>query len=338
MKNNDPTMSTNTLDEAIDSLWADLESQADLPENRPLIAHYTSFSTIEKVLEKEEIWFSHPFYMNDTQELWYNMHLCQGVLEHECSRRVQDESTHVQVRNQIYLLQYLFHEIVGFHEKEYFKDIYVFCASIHKMNDQDGLLSMWRGYGDAGSGAAIVFDTRKFGKYEDFPFVFGQVEYRDDDWREKWIKEKITSYLKQLVQLTLSKQDVMRASHALLQRLLLFALFTKHPGYEEEQEWRVAYIGDRDRKKDFEEMFSYFSGARGIDPKLKLDFRNFAKLTAQPTTQPLSFVDTVDRIILGPTAGGPYAVEAMKRMLSASGKEQINVFQSSIPFRRTSTS
>ena len=40
-------------------------------------------------------------------------------------------------------------------------DTYVFCLSEHAKDDTDGLLSMWRGYGGNGNGAAIVFDAGK---------------------------------------------------------------------------------------------------------------------------------------------------------------------------------
>jgi Protein of unknown function (DUF2971) len=326
----------DAFNEAIESLWTDLEPGGDLRESQPLVAHYTSISTIEKILTNEEIWFSHPFYMNDTQELWHNMGLCQKALEEECSH-VQNDPLSQQAMDQIKLLRYAFHEIVKFYEQNYFQDIYVFCASEHRKDDDDGLLSMWRGYGESGSGAAIVFDTGKFAKDENSPFVVRKVTYQDDAWRENWIKEKINSYLQRLAQLQLADTQVVAASDALLQRFMSFALFTKHPGYIEENEWRVAYIGYLDRDKVFSPMFSYFSGPRGIEPKLKLDFENFAKLAAKPGTEPLVFAATVDRIIVGPSAGGPYAVESMKRMLSAIGKEQINVVPSRIPFRRTST-
>jgi hypothetical protein len=42
---------------------------------------------------------------------------------------------------------------------EHLLDLYVFCLSVHSQADTDGLLSMWRGYGGNGRGAAIVFDT-----------------------------------------------------------------------------------------------------------------------------------------------------------------------------------
>ncbi len=39
--------------------------------------------------------------------------------------------------------------------------IHITCFSEYESGDNVGLLSMWRGYGEDGEGAAIVFDTAK---------------------------------------------------------------------------------------------------------------------------------------------------------------------------------
>ena len=44
-------------------------------------------------------------------------------------------------------------------DAEHVLDVYVFCLSEHQPNNQDGVLSMWRGYGANGAGAALVFKT-----------------------------------------------------------------------------------------------------------------------------------------------------------------------------------
>jgi hypothetical protein len=50
-------------------------------------------------------------------------------------------------------------------------DTYIFCLSQHRPTDNDGLLSMWRGYGGQGRGAAIVFDAGKVDLGAQFTFV-----------------------------------------------------------------------------------------------------------------------------------------------------------------------
>jgi len=44
-----------------------------LSSNPPLLAHYTSVEVAEQIIKNEEIWLSHPFYMNDLEELRFGM-------------------------------------------------------------------------------------------------------------------------------------------------------------------------------------------------------------------------------------------------------------------------
>jgi hypothetical protein len=72
-------------------------------------------------------------------------------------------------------------------------DTYVFCLSKHEKNDTDGLLSMWRGYGGNGNGAALVFDTAKIAARDESPLVIAHVHYGTgqmrEDWLQRWIGE-----------------------------------------------------------------------------------------------------------------------------------------------------
>ena len=55
-------------------LWADMQPEPP-PGQVPLLAHYTSIRTLERIAETGEIWFSNPLYMNDVDELRYGMTL-----------------------------------------------------------------------------------------------------------------------------------------------------------------------------------------------------------------------------------------------------------------------
>ena len=66
------------------------------------------------------------------------------------------------------------------------------CFSVYAPDDTDGLLSMWRGYGEDGTGAAVVFDSSKLIVTEGrTPFVLAKVEYGTTDKRLNWINQKI---------------------------------------------------------------------------------------------------------------------------------------------------
>ncbi|WP_201765397.1 hypothetical protein, partial [Xanthomonas citri] len=59
----------DAFEACVDGLWSDLSEDEHFPSKRPLLAHYTSLSTMESIFRGEEIWMSHPFLMNDDEEL-----------------------------------------------------------------------------------------------------------------------------------------------------------------------------------------------------------------------------------------------------------------------------
>src|SRR5712664_2688178 len=65
-------------------LWSDISHAEQFPAQRPLLAHYTSMATLEKIMSSDELWFSHPLYMNDMEELRF------GILEGAQSFRTHE--------------------------------------------------------------------------------------------------------------------------------------------------------------------------------------------------------------------------------------------------------
>jgi hypothetical protein len=99
---------------------------------------------------------------------------------------------------------------------------------------------------------------------------------------------------------------VLREQRAVLgvaERLKLFAVFSKHRGFREENEWRVVYMRERDTNKALESMFSYWVGPRGVEQKLKL---KVAAIPGFPETE-ITLDKIVERIILGPSFSTPLA-------------------------------
>jgi hypothetical protein len=119
------------------------------------------------------------------------------------------------------------------------------------------------------------------------------------------------------------------ASYHFFQRLKLFAIFSKHYGFREENEWRVAYMIDRDTDKAFAKMISYSVGPRGVEPKLKLK-----PIPGSPKTD-VSLSKIVERIILGPSISSRLAFGAIWKMLDELKKSDLKqrIVTSTIPFR-----
>jgi len=217
-------------------------------------------------------------------------------------------------------------------ESEHLLDTYVFCLSEHNPQDHDGLLSMWRGYGANGNGAAIVFDTAKMtAQKASSPLIISKVEYGSADARINFLKTLFAKFAALLNAANLPDDKTYIAASMLFDRIKQFALFTKHIGFIEENEWRVVYMAERDADKVLKSMFSHSVGPRGIEPKMKFKVKPIQEFSSGD----LSLEKLIERIILGPSVASPIAKAAVSRMLDAHNKSALKnrVIASSIPFR-----
>lgn len=319
-------MPQELISKLAEELWSDIGAEDSFPSARPLLAHYTSVATLEQIIKNDEIWFSNPLYMNDLEELRFGMN--EGAAAFRTSKDLwnacADNERHAKL---IYYFDYLFNE---FDSKHAF-DTYVMCLAEHQSDDNDGVLSMWRGYGANASGVAIVFDTSKVQATGEFPLIVDKVHYASPDERRQWINDKVKRIAQFVSSNELDDADLHAVAHYWIERLKLFALFTKHSGFEEEREWRIVYMSERDTNNKLKGMLGYAITGRGVEPKLKLK----VKPLDGAVDADLSLEMLVDRIILGPSISTRLAATAMGRILEMNGKPGLiaKIAASSIPFR-----
>jgi hypothetical protein len=307
-------------------LFADLRGNDSFPAKRPLLAHYTSIAVLEAILRNNEIWLSNPLFMNDIEEVRFGMtngarlFLASPELESACRSKKRLDT-----------LKLTFNYWYNTFANDHLFDLYVLCLSEHVKEDTDGLLSMWRGYGSNGNGAAIVFDTTKIAAREDSPLIIANVHYGTAEARINWLLERLAQFADILAKSDIPDDKLVICSYYFFQRLKLFSIFTKHRGFLEEKEWRVVYMRDRDTANVFDKMFSYWVGPRGVEPKLKL---KIGAIPGLPETE-VSLSELVERIILGRSLASPLARGTIFKMLDALGKPNLKdrVKSSSIPFR-----
>jgi hypothetical protein len=124
-------------------LFTDLkQDEESYPRVTPLLAHYTSMATCEKILVSNEIWFSNPLFMNDLQEVRFGM--VEGTQRAILDQKIADACGSQELAN---ILTQSIAAYRSHFENEHALDTYLFCLSKHDPDDEDGLLSMWRGYG-----------------------------------------------------------------------------------------------------------------------------------------------------------------------------------------------
>lgn len=311
---------------AFDPLWLDIQGPDTFPAKRPLLAHYTSISTLESIMTNDELWFSNPLNMNDLEELRFG--ILEGAdafrrneaIRSACGSPTRHEKLLIEFESQLdrFINQHAF-------------DTYVFCLSEHENGDTDGLLSMWRGYGGNGNGAAIIFDTAQMNYVADALLIFSKVTYKSRDERRQLIGNKLKEFAGLLSGINMPTDKFYLAAHAIFERIKIFSIFTKHRGFSEEREWQAAYLRERDRNHIIDGMLHYAIGKNGVEPKLKLKIEPIAGFSADD----LSLEKIVHQIILGPSVSSLLAMSAVRRMLETIGKNALadRLVTSTTPFR-----
>lgn len=307
-------------------LWADLRPEDTFAAKKPLLAHYTTVQTLEKILASNEIWFSNPLFMNDIEEVRFGILQANEIVL--ASHRLVDAC---KTQERALLFKNHFTHYFNRFANEHILDTYVFCLSNHSREDDDGRLSMWRGYGANGNGVAIVFDTAQINVSDKTPLIIARVSYDTTEARLAWLQKTLSTFEVLLASANIPDEKLHVAAYALFERIKIFALFTKHRGFIEEDEWRIVYLPDRDQEKKLQSMFHYMIGPRGVEPKLRFKVSPIEGLTADD----LSLEKITDRIILGPSISSPMARASVLRMLDILNQPGLKakLRASTIPFR-----
>lgn len=294
--------------------------------DKPLLAHYTSLEALEHILKHHELWFSNPLFMNDWEEMRFG--IGEGISLLQRTNFVRD-ALKSDRRAQIFAESFtrLYEEL----DKVSSLDVYVFCLSEHPRDNDDGLLSMWRGYGGHGRGAALVFDTSKMSFVDGAPMYLCKVEYGSKQQRIATLEGLLLDWTKIVQDADIPDNLVPIAAHNALSIFKFYALTSKHHGFKEENEWRVIHIGDLDPQKRLEDRFQYTLGPQGVEPKLKFKFERHS--AGNYPEQGMG--ELLSKIILGPSVSSPLAKMAFTRMLKGINRPEYSdrVVASTIPLR-----
>lgn len=308
-------------------IWADFRpADQRFPRYRPLVAHYCSIATLEAVIKNEQLWFSNPLYMNDYEELVFGLVHSRNRFLQSTSVRNAFKTTerYDRFRQQVLWIYDQF-------DKGLLFDIYIACFAEHDPADNDGLLSMWRGYGADGSGAALVFNTAVLTEIPHSPLRMDPVTYGTSEERLAWI-DRILEKFAELVAARDIPEDAFHVCAAeLFERFLTLSVFTKHRGFREEKEWRVVYSRHYDPNQVLTGMLGYFVNGGTVEPKFKFKIAPLDGAAAGGVTLEQLMV----KIILGPNGASVRSTMAVRRMLETLGKPALaeRVVTSSTPYR-----
>lgn len=212
-----------------------LEKTIEATEKGGRFAYYTTADVAINVLRTSEIWMRNTRMMNDFMEFTYGFDLLRAAYKSEIGtrlkvileRRFPGLSKEVEDR---------FNSWVPGIER----DTYITCMSLHEcISEQDshGRLSMLRAYGGKNgvalvvNGAPMLSITEDIGVYSSPVAYFNEAQFTNEFAKVVENIESEKDYIDQLDRETLS--------NAIFHMFRFASHCTKHPGFQEEQEWRL---------------------------------------------------------------------------------------------------
>lgn len=207
-------------------------------------------------------------------------------------------------------------------------ETYITCVSEHlAKEDTLGRLSMWRAYSGR-LGVALVFKNEVFRTPGNtVGLTASPVEYLDDPGFEIHLREIVSGLENNIEFIRNQSSETLKAY---IFNMAKFALLsTKHPGFEEEKEWRIIYCPFLEKEQNLPEKIQSVNGVPQNIYKIPLKDNPDLGLSG------LEIPNLLDRVIIGPNDFGWPMRDAFVQLLGESGVENPNerVFVSNIPLR-----
>ena len=297
-----------------------LEEINSVVTERKRFVYYTSAATAMEVLTKQELWFRNVTVMNDFSEVSYGLGLIQAVFSGPEGNRFREA------------VEDIFPGTIGKADElltgwrnDWKLETYIACVSVHNpQENQSGRLSMWRAYGDT----ALVVKNTPMTAVTDLLAVYSTpVLYLSDEGLVEHLARITDAILinRKYLQ-SLGQETLVTYIHNMLFR---FAIATKHPGFEEEKEWRLYYRPTESESPAITEEIVVIGGVPQKVCKLRLAHEPENGLFGA------DIPSLVDRVIIGPT-GFPYvSFRAFSDVLTGLGVADAasKVIVSDIPLR-----
>ncbi|HEU0162626.1 MAG TPA: DUF2971 domain-containing protein [Rhizomicrobium sp.] len=301
-----------------------------LKEHGIQLAYYTSCETADKIIRNREFWLRDCRLMNDSTEVTHGISIIDAYFSGEHGKAffaALDEIRSGVARRAFEL----------FHEWKTARDAQAFVMSFSRHaqpksplaeNEKaHGRLSMWRGYGGPDN-VAMIFKV-PFGQDSDGSLMLflSPVGYF----------ESVDAQIAQVIANARAEKELLRDAPEDMVTMAMFVMFVmaatslKHPGFMEEDEWRLIYLPSTWRSKLVREVsVEIRPGHPEIVCQVPLSAFSKAGISG------IDLKTALDRVIVGPSEFrdeiGRYIADALR----AVGIEDADarVKQSEIPFRR----
>lgn len=304
-----------TLDEAVKRM----------DEKKLKLAHYTSFEVALSIIENESVWMRDVAHMNDIGEVRYGIQAVDAFLAHDADRQLVISTLNtVQPSLGAHIVP-IWQRLKG----SITTNVYITCFSEHLPGKEDfGRLSMWRAYCCKPDGVALVLNTEAFrlesnalNAYSS-PVFYGTVAEFHSKFRE--MLSNVAAHAEQLRVL-----GPQRVIESVAMAILFGAVCLKHPGFEEEREWRVIHMPAIEQPSLLRKRAAM---VRGHDETI---FEIPLKDAPGQGLVGIEIKDLMDHIVIGPSNRTEIIRDGLIEALSKKGVENpaSRIVASEIPLR-----
>lgn len=285
------------------------------------IAHYTTAETALQIIKSKAFWLRNAVLMNDFSELEYGDYCLQQAFSDASVKELMIEvfeNTHPNLAEEL---------LANWQTKRSQIKRLTYIGSFSEIEKVDavGRLSMWRAYGGR-AGVALCLNSKLLESDSadlsvfHSPVLYGPPERLRDELRE------LLNRLKS-VQSEFAMMDRQVAIHYLGNVIKYAVLSFKHPGFEEEQEWRMIYTLD-DGESSF--IRHTTTSIRGIPQVIcEVPLNNAIGLNMPE----LDIGNIFERIVIGPCEYPDQIRMALLKAFADHGVDAPEMQVSNIPLR-----
>jgi len=285
--------------------------------------YYTSAETALSIIKNKEIWMRNATCMNDLSEVEYGL---------DCLRKAFISPEGIKFQS---TLNDIFpnickdiDDILSSWVPQMQAETYLTCVSEH-FQDEDllGRLSMWRAYGRMAGIALVVKSGAMLSSSAALKAYSSPVAYIDTSGVIEQINCITDNIISNSALIKSTERDLIKAY---VINVFKFAILSiKHPGFKEEQEWRLIYSPSMEESSIIKKDVCVVNGIPQQIYKIPLVDKPELDYFA-------SIPNIIDRIIIGPVEF-PWAIcKAFVELLRSVGVQDAEkrVFTSRIPLRR----
>ncbi|NFN88620.1 DUF2971 domain-containing protein [Clostridium sporogenes] len=295
-------------------------------ENINKLYYYTSISTLENIISKENIWLSNSKYLNDSTEINYTSSLIYNI----CEKYLNEHRKFDKLFKEN--IEILLHTI----------DIELRDTYILSLTENKDSLALWSNYSNYdGYNLAFncdyfqnIFTEKKYrfinkeensillNEGEDFLWYFGEVIYNKEH-QQNIIKERIEflyNFYKRFYEFK-DEEDFKCLIVYVLYNIAYISTFFKDESFKEEQEHRLVFrIINKNIKK---QIVKHRISNRVFIPYIELDLNENRREGNLP----------IEKITIGPKNDLDIAEMGLRSFLESEGYYNIVIKKSKIPLR-----